>query len=56
MALKKAGVKILYIRKNSFLLDWLFGLLWQQDRLNVREDTTLKKMLKPDKSTTNWKL
>ncbi len=28
-------------RKNLFLLGWLFGLLWQQNRLNVGENTTL---------------
>jgi hypothetical protein len=27
--------------KNLFLLDWLFGFLWQQDRLDVWENTTL---------------
>jgi hypothetical protein len=42
MALKKAGgLKYIFNLKYLFLLGWLFGFLWQQDGLDVGENTTL---------------
>jgi hypothetical protein len=42
MAFKKAGGLMGYLSKNNLILHgWLFGLLWQQDRLDVWENTTL---------------